>query len=883
MIIQPSEYQDIKAVKRPIYNGSQFNKYFTKPAGIDKIFKRDGCVDDTVKSMLYICKHFAYQSKELSKLLAIYDRNKKIDVRRTAENVFNFVQRYVKYKLENGEKLRSPFYTWEKAQIRYQKDKNDSANGADCDCMSIFCGCIFQNLGIKYAFRIAAYKDEESWQHVYTVVYDNGIEYICDPVINYFNQEKPYKNKKTFSMNKNIQGVDIHFLGDLGEDLGKTKAERQAKRAKRKAKRKERKANGKGFFRKVGKVFKKVEPTIALSRGAFLAILAMNFRGFATRLSLDNVAREKFLKFWDKMGGSKSKLLKKINKAAARKALFGRSKKLKALQKAKQEGVISGLQYVKIEAKELFQGLFGLGNLGGDPVTAGAGATAAAATPFITKAMQFLKDSGIVDTLLQKGGEVANDLISKGINRENLDNESENEDFSQDFDDDQELEFEEDEENEDLEGFTEEEKQLIGALGKSAKRAAKKQAKAAKKEAKQEKKAVKKQAKAEKKSQKKAIKAQKKEDKKTVGKKQARQNAKAAKKAVKTTFKETKKQAKAQLKETKQAIKQDFKAKKEEIKAKAKEPVIKEPEVEEENLPMIEEPIIEQEINEEEPITENESIFDIDENELDENNSIFDEDEDLNFDDDDQEEEIDYSLFDDIDDQEEEFDLEDDDQDDSSDFYNSDDYSDFDSGLEEFEDEEESEFEFDDLDDDNLDFDDDDVSEFEDEGDFSFNGLGKAKDKSNKKAEKKAKKANKANKANKNGKGQNKTKKDKSNKNPKQKKEKNKDQSGKEKKGFDINNAVNTASNIVDLTDQTATLVQNVVPASRGIKLSNDSSSNNVNSQNNNSTNNNNDGVNIPLVVGGIALTGLVGLGVYKLVTSDKKSKGKGLRGTQLS
>lgn len=454
MIIPQSKYNEEDSTVRQIYKDEHnFNRYFAKINFYDKEIVKDADVSKTVYTMMAVVSQFYQQAKKISQVLKV-TKNNKIDVENTCRNIFNFVQRYIKYKLERGEILRTPNATWYYGQVAYWKNPDLQINSADCDCMSIFCASVLKCLGIDFGFKITSYTGKCEFQHVYTIAYDGNKQIIIDPVYHYFNEEKtPIIDSRFFRFQETtMNGVNIRLLGSLGK--AKNKAEKKAKRKEKRARHKKKR---RAFFKKVGGVFKKVAPTLVVSRGAFLAILAMNFRGFATRLSLDDIAREKMLKFWEKMGGKRSNLEKRIKNAASRKALFGRSKKLKRLQQAKMNGLgaISNVDLIRLEAQEILEGVISSPDLGWEPVSTSAGACATAATPFITKAMTFLKDSGIIDKLLDKGGEVAQELIEKGITKKSISNEDVDEDFSEDFDDDQMIEFEQDgEDSEDLEDDT---------------------------------------------------------------------------------------------------------------------------------------------------------------------------------------------------------------------------------------------------------------------------------------------------------------------------------------------------------------------------------------------------------------------------------------------
>ena len=377
-------YSPLSARDRQIKDGSKFDRLFPQPDLKTTLLQRDGEVEDTVKKMQEIVVKYSWQVKELCKRL------KASTVRQSVKNVFDFVYDYIKYQVEDGEKLRTPAYSWYEGQVLKRQRPNDSKIGVDCDCMSIFCGCCFKEMNIPFSFRVTGYANAlgfcRGFQHVYTVAYDeNGKEIICDPVYIGFNKEKEYAIQKTYAMSLN--GTDIIMLsgiddeshheyvensdGTVGELAGrkKRKARRKARKEKRKARKAIRKARKKGdkealkaakerlkaakkqlaenrsgfvkAFKKVGKGIAKgvkavgkgiarfaVATTMQVPRTMFCLLLRLNFRGLATKLANNEKARDKMKKLWRDFGGKTKEWTKAVDKGKNKKPLFG-SKKLK--------------------------------------------------------------------------------------------------------------------------------------------------------------------------------------------------------------------------------------------------------------------------------------------------------------------------------------------------------------------------------------------------------------------------------------------------------------------------------------------------------------------------------------------------------------------------
>jgi hypothetical protein len=180
---------------RNIRSGSPYNKYFTAPEQDDRIIIQDGEVTDTVELMKKVVWKYLSDTEGIAKEL------KSPSVKRTSENIWNFLYHHIQYKLdkEGLEQLRRPARSWAERK-----------SGIDCDCFAIFCSSILTNLEIPHRFRITKYDGSEYFQHVYVVVpYGGGLIKI-DPVLSTFNYEKPFSTKRDIPMNLN--GIDVAVL-----------------------------------------------------------------------------------------------------------------------------------------------------------------------------------------------------------------------------------------------------------------------------------------------------------------------------------------------------------------------------------------------------------------------------------------------------------------------------------------------------------------------------------------------------------------------------------------------------------------------------------------------------------------------------------------------
>ena len=128
-------------------------------------------------------------------------------------------------------------------------------------------------------------------------------------------------------------------------------------------------------------------------RKAFLALVALNVRGLAARLSKANP--EKVGKMWYKFGGKISVLMSAINKGKTKKPIFGGGR-IKA---------VSGIGYVYYREEDA------IGEIGALPAVAG---VLAAAAPILIAMMKFLKKEGIPEPAGATEEEVTKEAVENG-------------------------------------------------------------------------------------------------------------------------------------------------------------------------------------------------------------------------------------------------------------------------------------------------------------------------------------------------------------------------------------------------------------------------------------------------------------------------------------
>jgi hypothetical protein len=206
--------------KRKIKSGEEYSHLFPKPKFLDPTIKKGATVYDTVRFIPQVVKETLFQTSKLAPLL------KGKTVEETCRNIWDFVYTHIAYKKdEDGkEQIRSPARAW-----------HDRFHGVDCDCYTVFISSILSNLKIKHKLRITKYS-QDYFQHIYPIVPTTGENYITvDCVVDRFNYEEPYTEKKDTNMEleylngvpstNNVDVQDLMGWEELNgeDDLGKLK------------------------------------------------------------------------------------------------------------------------------------------------------------------------------------------------------------------------------------------------------------------------------------------------------------------------------------------------------------------------------------------------------------------------------------------------------------------------------------------------------------------------------------------------------------------------------------------------------------------------------------------------------------------------------------
>jgi hypothetical protein len=254
-----------------------------------------------------------YDNSAFAKKIAY--KFKGLTTKQTCRNIFTWLKENIDYRIEPAG-----------LQTTKSLQRLVSDGYGDCKHYSGFYAAILSALNIKHNYRFASYSNSSTPTHVYVVAYDERNKPIyCDAVLPVFNTQKKFNYK----IDKNM----LAHLGSIDAIGRKTKAQRKetrqaivkkVKAAPKKAVKAAVKSTTKAA-QKVAKAVKKIpagakKVSIAPARGAFLALVLLNLRGFATKLSKSD--QNKLRNKWNNLGGDFKKLQDAINKGKTKKALL---------------------------------------------------------------------------------------------------------------------------------------------------------------------------------------------------------------------------------------------------------------------------------------------------------------------------------------------------------------------------------------------------------------------------------------------------------------------------------------------------------------------------------------------------------------------------------
>jgi hypothetical protein len=202
--------------KRPIKPGFEFENYFPRPGYGDPILHQNGSNEMTIDKFIpQVVKQYLSDTEKISVVL------KQNTLEATLKAIFDFIYTHIQYRQDSPmeEQIRRPARSW--------ADRHD---GVDCDCYTVLISSILTNLRIPHYLRMTAYNSQRGYQHIYVVVAkkagtnmnNKSDYYTIDPVMDRFDQEKPFLKKRDRLMQAagfgaGLNGFPIRMLNGVGE------------------------------------------------------------------------------------------------------------------------------------------------------------------------------------------------------------------------------------------------------------------------------------------------------------------------------------------------------------------------------------------------------------------------------------------------------------------------------------------------------------------------------------------------------------------------------------------------------------------------------------------------------------------------------------------
>lgn len=267
-----------------------YRHLFPQALAVDTTIKKGAGVSDTVSFIPMVVKKCSWQ---VEKFVDAHLRG--LSKYEACEKLWYFVKQHIAYKKdERGyEQVRSP------------RRLIHDATG-DCDCFTTFIDTCLSVLNIQTINRITKYK-ENYFQHIYPIVPVGIGDYITmDCVVDSFNYEEPYTEKKDYNMDLQfLDGIDDEKLSgnvDAQDLFGWNDEMGELGKGKRKLFQKNKSASAmpegnqggqgkkKGFqkFKNIGKrvlnIANKANPATALLRAGILASMKLNIMKVPQRL-----------------------------------------------------------------------------------------------------------------------------------------------------------------------------------------------------------------------------------------------------------------------------------------------------------------------------------------------------------------------------------------------------------------------------------------------------------------------------------------------------------------------------------------------------------------------------------------------------------------------
>lgn len=220
-----------------VKSGAEYDHLFPKALMTTVVTKKGATVADTIKLIPKIVNETKWQAEKFAAFI------KGNTLEETCRNIWDFVYNHIAYRKddEGKEQVRSFARAWndrhnflKDPRGGFLKDENGDKipGGVDCDCMTTFISTTLSVLKIKHALRIVKFW-QDHYQHIYPIVYLPGGGHITlDCVVNNFNYEEPYSEKKDTTMdleylngvydsnkNRTVDSIDMAGSNEYSNDI----------------------------------------------------------------------------------------------------------------------------------------------------------------------------------------------------------------------------------------------------------------------------------------------------------------------------------------------------------------------------------------------------------------------------------------------------------------------------------------------------------------------------------------------------------------------------------------------------------------------------------------------------------------------------------------
>lgn len=265
-----------------IQSGKEYEKYFSKPTGKNEDIKRNSKLQDTIEFLPIGIARSQWQVKDFCRTL------KSRNAEGICAELWDWIYTHIRYNQDvNGkEQIRSP-----------RRSFFDREAGVDCDDYTVFISCVLCEFKIPHTLRIAKYKEQNGFQHIYPIVpLEDGSYITMDCVADSFDYEVPFIETIDKAMDLQfldgiddetssiqISGIDAEDLlsgyedmGELGKRLKDTKIAKKVGGAVKKTVQKVTQSKVYNQIRKGVHAVNRVNPATALLRAGILASLKLN-------------------------------------------------------------------------------------------------------------------------------------------------------------------------------------------------------------------------------------------------------------------------------------------------------------------------------------------------------------------------------------------------------------------------------------------------------------------------------------------------------------------------------------------------------------------------------------------------------------------------------